>query len=81
MRGRSRLCRDGELYRLLANHSHAPEFHEYFKEHPIHINRGSLTGRTALEAAVVHIPDALADPEYAMTDLMRLDTRFAPCSV
>jgi signal transduction histidine kinase len=65
--------RDGEVYRLAANHSHAPEFQEYFKEHPIPINRGSLTGRTALEAMVVHIPDALADPEYALTDLMRLD--------
>jgi signal transduction histidine kinase len=65
--------RAGELYWLLANHSYAPEFQKYFEEHPIQINRGSLTGRTALEAAVVHIPDALADPEYAMTDLMRLD--------
>ena len=33
--------RDGQVYRLTANHSHASEFHEYFKEHPIAINRGS----------------------------------------
>ena len=65
--------RDGEVYRLAANHSHAPKFEEYFRDHPITINRGSLTGRTALEGKIVHIPDALDDPEYTMAELMRLD--------
>jgi GAF domain-containing protein len=65
--------RDGEVYRLAANHSHSRQFEEYFKEHPIPINRGSLVGRTAIEAKVVHIPDAQLDPEYTLTDLMRLD--------
>ena len=65
--------RDGEVYRLAANHSHAPKFEEYFRGHPITINRGSLTGRTALEGKIVHIPDALDDPEYTMAELMRLD--------
>ena len=32
--------RDGEVYRLAANHSHAPKFEEYFRDHPITINRG-----------------------------------------
>jgi GAF domain-containing protein len=64
---------DGEVYRLAANHSHAPKFEEYFRDHPITINRGSLTGRTALEGKIVHIPDALDDPEYTMAELMRLD--------
>src|SRR3974377_160950 len=50
--------RDGTVFRLAANHSHAREFEEYFKQHPIAMNRGSLTGRTAVEAKVVHIPDA-----------------------
>src|SRR6266536_2930268 len=30
--------------------------------------RNSLTGRVALESRVVHIPDALADPEYNYGD-------------
>ena len=60
--------RDGEVYRLAANHSHAPKFEEYFRDHPITINRGSLTGRTALEGKIVHIPDALDDPEYTMAE-------------
>ena len=65
--------RDGDVYRLAANHSHARDFEEFFKEHPIPIDRGSLTGRTAVEAKVVHIPDALADPEYRLAELMKLD--------
>ena len=64
--------RDGEVFRLVANHSHSREFEEYFTQHPIQIDRGSLTGRTALEAKVVHIPDAQLDPEYTLTEVMKL---------
>jgi GAF domain-containing protein len=64
---------DGEVYQLSANDRHAAEFEQYFRDHPIAINRGSCVGRTALEAKIVHIPDALIDPEYTMTELMRLD--------
>src|SRR5262245_13859388 len=56
--------RDGDVYRLSANDRHAAEFEQHFRDHPIAINRGSCTGRTALEAKIVHIPDALIDPEY-----------------
>jgi GAF domain-containing protein len=65
--------RDGETCYLAANHGRSREFEEYFKEHPIQIDRGSVTGRTAVEGKVVHIPDALIDPEYTMTELTRLD--------
>ena len=34
------------------------------KRQSIEPGRGTLVGRTALEAGVVHIPDVLADPEY-----------------
>jgi hypothetical protein len=49
--------RDGEVLRLVANHSFSSEFEEYVKQHPLPIERGSLAGRTALEAKIVHIPD------------------------
>ena len=33
--------------------------------------RSSIIGRTLLERKVVHVPDVLADPEYALLDLQR----------
>src|SRR3954469_11405598 len=40
------------------------EFYEYMSQHPMRPGRGSVTSRAALTASIVHIPDALADPEY-----------------
>jgi signal transduction histidine kinase len=65
--------RDGGSCYLAANHGRSSQFEDYFKEHPIAIDRGSLTGRTVLEGKVVHIPDAQSDPEYTMTELIKLD--------
>jgi len=64
--------RDGEVFRLVANHSFSSEFEEYVKQHPLPIERGSLAGRTALEAKIIHIPDVKADPEYTLTESISL---------
>ncbi|MEA3072902.1 MAG: hypothetical protein QOD29_4348 [Alphaproteobacteria bacterium] len=64
--------RDGEVLRLVANHSFSSEFEEYVKQHPLPIERGSLAGRTALEAKIIHIPDVKADPEYTLTESISL---------
>jgi GAF domain-containing protein len=70
----SRLCeaentainlRDGDVYRFAAVHGFSPESKEYLKPYPFSLDRGTVVGRTALEAKVVHIPDVLADPEYS----------------
>jgi GAF domain-containing protein len=65
--------RDGDICYLTANHGRSHQFEEYFKQHPIAIDRGSLAGRTVLEGKVIHIPDAQSDPEYTMTELIKLD--------
>jgi GAF domain-containing protein len=65
--------RDGNTCYLAANYGRSPQFEEHFKLHPIAIDRGSMTGRTVLEGKVIHIPDAQTDPEYTMTELIRLD--------
>jgi signal transduction histidine kinase len=65
--------RDGETCYLAANHGRSHQFEAYFKQHPIAVSRGSLVGRTVLEGKVVHIPDAQSDPEYTMTELIKLD--------
>jgi GAF domain-containing protein len=56
--------RDGDVYRIAARHGLPLELEEYARQHPISPGRNTLTGRVALECQVVHIPDALADPEY-----------------
>jgi two-component system, NtrC family, sensor kinase len=60
--------RDGEVFRLAAIYGHAADVHgrlkEYFQGREVPAERGSVTGRAALEARVVHVPDVLADPDY-----------------
>jgi two-component system, NtrC family, sensor kinase len=60
--------RDGDVFRLAAIYGHAVDVHgrlkEYFQGREVPANRGSVTGRAALEARVVQVPDVLADPDY-----------------
>jgi GAF domain-containing protein len=76
----SRLCnadhgwlfqREGESFRWVTSFGHAGEVHarlrDYFKPLKVPLDRGSITGRVALEGGVVHVPDVLADPDYTWT--------------
>jgi GAF domain-containing protein len=60
--------RDGDVFRLVAIYGHAADVHgrlkEYFQGREVPGDRGSVTGRAALEARVVQVPDVLADPDY-----------------
>jgi GAF domain-containing protein len=73
MESAARLCRadkgaimqqDGEVYRLASNYGLSHEAEQYALQHPLRPDRGSMTGRVALERRPIHIPDVLADPEY-----------------
>jgi signal transduction histidine kinase len=64
--------RDGGVYRLAANYGHSREFEAYIRDNPLPPERGSVTGRTALEGRIVHIPDVEADSEYTLTDAKRI---------
>ena len=55
---------DGEFSRLVASHNTTEEFKAFADAHPIPPGRGTLVGRVVLERSAVHIPDAVADPEY-----------------
>jgi GAF domain-containing protein len=59
--------RDGDLYRLAANYGFSHEVERFATENPLRPDRGSATGRAALESRPIHIPDVLADPEYRAT--------------
>jgi two-component system, NtrC family, sensor kinase len=76
----SRLCnadhawlfqREGESFRWVSSFGHAAEvrarLRDYFKPLKVPVDRGSITGRVALEGSVVHVPDVLADPDYTWT--------------
>jgi GAF domain-containing protein len=55
---------EGDSYGVAASYGHSPKFLEIVQRLPIHRDRGSATGRAALERRVVHIHDILADHDY-----------------
>ncbi|HEX8829379.1 MAG TPA: GAF domain-containing protein, partial [Xanthobacteraceae bacterium] len=61
----------GMSFLYVASHGVPREFSDYMKDHPIEANRGSVGGRVLLEGKPIHIADIQADPEYAMTDVIR----------
>ena len=64
--------RKGELYHVAARYGFSHKFHEYLVDNPRPATRGSITGRTALEAKVVHVHDVMADPEYSWGQAQQL---------
>jgi two-component system, NtrC family, sensor kinase len=68
--------REGEIFRFAASFGHASEVHEriknYFKNRKVLADRGSVTGRVAMEGKVVHVPDVLADPEYTWSGAQKI---------
>jgi class 3 adenylate cyclase len=62
---------DGDVYRVVAFTSFAPEYEQLVRNRVYVPGRDSVIGRTVLERDVVHIADVLDDPEYLLTDLQR----------
>src|SRR5438128_2308404 len=54
---------EGALLHSVAHHGGAEA--EYDRQHPHVLDRSTAAGRTAVTRRPVHIPDVLADPEYA----------------
>src|SRR5262245_45116573 len=63
--------REGDALWMRASFGFPPDAVEYAHAHPMLLNRGSATGRVALEGRPVHIHDVLADPEYSVTEYQR----------
>ncbi len=63
---------DDGFFRLAANYGFPREFEEYVKRSPFKPDRTTITGRTAVEGKIVHVPDVLADPEYRFTEGQKL---------
>ena len=60
--------RDGDLFHFSANYGFSREAQDFALEHPIRMDRGSVTGRVALEGKTIQIQDVLADSEYKLFD-------------
>ena len=56
--------RDGDVFQVIATYGYSPEAERYAIKHPLLLDRGTATGRAALEGRAVHVLDVLADPEY-----------------
>jgi GAF domain-containing protein/DNA-binding response OmpR family regulator len=68
--------REGDVYKFAAAYGLTPDetqrIRDFFSNHKVIADRTSITGRTALEGRVIHVPDVLADPEYAWADAQKL---------
>jgi len=63
---------DGEALSWAVDSGASPEFRALVQRTSIRPGRGTAAGRTALERRAIHIPDALADPEYEWAEAQRL---------
>ncbi|MFL6797579.1 MAG: response regulator [Xanthobacteraceae bacterium] len=63
--------RDGVFYRA-ESYGFSPEFIAFVRDLPVRPERATITGRTLLEGKIIHIPDVLADPDYAFAEAQRL---------
>lgn len=64
--------RDGDVFRLAAGYDQTPEYRAYEEANPSPMSRQSWVGRTALDKAVVHIPDVTKDTEHGLPEAPRL---------
>jgi GAF domain-containing protein len=55
-------------YRFLASYGYPQELIEFMETHPVHLGRGTVTGRTVIERKPVQVPDVFADPEFTFRE-------------
>src|SRR5262245_60879547 len=61
----------GQTHHWVTSYGFSPEIAEYLKSIPLEPGRSSIVGRALLEGRMVHVPDLLADPEYAFRDAQK----------
>jgi two-component system NtrC family sensor kinase len=60
--------REGDVYRAGAAVGFSEEYIEFLKQHPLTVDRGTVTGRAAIERHAVQILDVATDPEYKLVE-------------
>jgi PAS domain S-box-containing protein len=71
--------REGEVYRVAAVVAFSPKTTDaarklqgFLEQHSLVADRGSITGRVALEGRAVHVADTASDPEYTLSEAITL---------
>jgi signal transduction histidine kinase len=62
----------GKGYQRVASRGFSPELDALMKDKVIEPGRGTTGGRALLEGKIVHIPDVLSDPDYALLEAQRI---------
>ena len=62
---------EGDVYRMAVAYGVSHEYRDFIETQTIHPGRGTVLGRVAVERRTVHIPDVLADPEYAFAEAQK----------
>jgi GAF domain-containing protein len=62
---------DGEVFRAAARFGFTPEHQKLIESNPVRIDRGTVSGRAAIEGRVVHVADVLTDPEFVRHDVQK----------
>jgi signal transduction histidine kinase len=62
------LRREGDVYRAGAAVGFSDQYIEFLQNHPMAVDRGSITGRVAIERRTVQVLDVASDPEYKITE-------------
>ena len=63
---------EGDNYIWAASYGFSGEYLEYMKNRQLKPERGTATGRAALDGKIVHIPDVFKDPEYTWWESQRV---------
>jgi signal transduction histidine kinase len=63
---------DGDSYRLAATYGCLPEWRALFASYSTTPHPGSVFGQTIIKGGTVHIPDLLADPDYARPEAQKM---------
>ncbi len=59
--------REDNGYRMAASYySATSDYDAFFRNRLMTVDRGSVTGRTVLEARIIHVTDVMSDPEFTL---------------
>jgi signal transduction histidine kinase len=62
----------GNSFRQVAMYGFTPEFKAFMADHPIPGGIGSVVGRAVMKSSTIQVADVLTDPDYEMTEIVKV---------